>query len=84
MKYFLRQVFRVLFSLLKLRPMWKGIQFDVYVNGLPEPRRSLLTTMSREAIAAANQEVQKELNVTKNMANTRSILQPSVLIFIFI
>ena len=34
-------------------------------NGLPDPRGSLSTTISREAIAAANQEVQKELNATK-------------------
>ena len=29
------------------------------INGLPDPRGLLSTTMSREAIAAANQEVQK-------------------------
>ena len=31
-------------------------------NGLPDPRGSLSTAMSREAIAAANEEVEKELN----------------------
>ena len=35
------------------------------IDGLPDPRGSLSTTMSREAITAANQEIQKELNATK-------------------
>jgi hypothetical protein len=35
------------------------------IDGLPDPRGSLSTTVSREAIAAANQEVQKELNATR-------------------
>ena len=35
------------------------------IDGLPDPRGSLSTNMCREAIAAANQEVQKELNATK-------------------
>ena len=35
------------------------------IDGLPDPRGSLSTTLFREAIAAANQEVQKELNATK-------------------
>ena len=35
------------------------------INGLPDPKGSLSTTMSRASIASANQEVQKELNATK-------------------
>ena len=54
------------------------------INGLPDPRGSLSTTMSREAIAAADQEVQKDCGLMpetkKNVANTKSILQHSVLL----
>ena len=35
------------------------------IDGLPDPKGYLSTTMSREDITAANQEVQKELNATK-------------------
>ena len=35
------------------------------IDSLPDPRGSLSTTTSREAKAAANQEIQKELNSTK-------------------
>ena len=41
------------------------LQYMTPTNGLPDPRGSLSTTISRQAIAAANQEIQKELNAKK-------------------
>lgn len=48
-------VFKVVFKCMSLLKYFRP------VDGLPDPRGSLSATMSRETIAATNQEVQKEL-----------------------